>query len=161
MTWTYSGDPAFSDKDEVRYLIGDTTSSEPFVQDEEIAYALGKWKDRLGSVIGVAAVVAETLANRFARELTVTGDGISVPAGDLQNRFEQVVTNLRDMAKEEGLTDAWIDDFSGVLGAYDDSIPSLDVALGMHDNIEAGSQYPAYRRSPFGNNWSPDDVVSP
>lgn len=42
MSWTYSGNPRTSRRDEVRFLIGDTNpdSDENLLQDEEIDYAL-------------------------------------------------------------------------------------------------------------------------
>ena len=36
MTWTYSGDPADNDLDELRFKIGDTDPSDPELQDEEL-----------------------------------------------------------------------------------------------------------------------------
>jgi len=43
MSWTYSGDPTSSPKDELRFLIGDTNSVEPIMQDEELQYLIGKY----------------------------------------------------------------------------------------------------------------------
>lgn len=40
MSWTYSGDPASSQLDECRFLIGDTNIDTPIMQDEEIQYII-------------------------------------------------------------------------------------------------------------------------
>ena len=40
MSWTYSGNPSASPLDEVRFLIGDTNSAAPELQNEEINYTL-------------------------------------------------------------------------------------------------------------------------
>lgn len=40
MAWTYSGDPSSTEKDEYRFLIGDTITNEPILQDGEIQYIL-------------------------------------------------------------------------------------------------------------------------
>lgn len=40
MAWTYSGNPSSSEVDKYRFLIGDTISSEPILQNEEIQYIL-------------------------------------------------------------------------------------------------------------------------
>ncbi len=40
MGWNYSGNPAASDKDAVRFLIQDTQANRPLLQDEEIAWLL-------------------------------------------------------------------------------------------------------------------------
>ena len=40
MTWTYTGNPSSSPKDMYRFIIGDTLSDEPILQDEEILYVI-------------------------------------------------------------------------------------------------------------------------
>ena len=63
MSWTYSGNPADSDKDAVRFLVQDTDTTDQLVQDEEIAWALTQG----GGVYTAAALVAGTIAAKFAR----------------------------------------------------------------------------------------------
>jgi len=43
MSWTYSGDPTSSKKDECRFLIGDTNETAPIMQDEEIEYLVSQF----------------------------------------------------------------------------------------------------------------------
>lgn len=38
MSWSYSGDPTSSEKDALRFLVGDTDIKRPVMQDEEILY---------------------------------------------------------------------------------------------------------------------------
>ena len=38
MTWSYSGDPANSTNDSIRFLIGDTDTNDRLITNEEIAY---------------------------------------------------------------------------------------------------------------------------
>jgi hypothetical protein len=38
MTWTYSGDPASSALDAIRFLVGDTDTTDQLLSDEEIAW---------------------------------------------------------------------------------------------------------------------------
>jgi hypothetical protein len=38
MTWTYTGDPSDSARDAIRFLIGDTDSTDQIITDEEIAW---------------------------------------------------------------------------------------------------------------------------
>lgn len=40
MGWTYSGNPASSEKDALRFTIGDTDPDDPELQDEELNYIL-------------------------------------------------------------------------------------------------------------------------
>lgn len=142
MTWSYSGDPSDSDLDKVRFLLQDVEASEPFLENEEIQYLLDTYLDRWNSVTPVAALAAEVLSNRFAREMAVSGDGVSIGTDTLMERFNQVATNLRELYKSEGATETFLDDFSGVLAhGFDDSLAPLNFGLGMHDNIEVGDQY--------------------
>lgn len=41
-TYSYSGDPVTSKKDQVRFLAGDTNSGDPYLSDEEILYLLAQ-----------------------------------------------------------------------------------------------------------------------
>lgn len=40
MSWTYTGNPKDSKKDECRFLLGDTLEESPIMQDEEIQYII-------------------------------------------------------------------------------------------------------------------------
>jgi hypothetical protein len=89
VTWNYSGDPTNSTRDEVRFLVGDTCADEPLVQDEEIAYALGKYsKPNLA-----AALVLRTLAAKMSRLVTSRVGEVSSNCSDLAKAYS-------DRAKE-------------------------------------------------------------
>lgn len=45
MSWTYSGNPKDSLRDECRFLIGDTNEKNPIMQDEEIDYIISEVGD--------------------------------------------------------------------------------------------------------------------
>lgn len=45
MSWSYSGNPKDSKKDEYRFLLGDTDESAPIMQDEEIQYIIDTYGD--------------------------------------------------------------------------------------------------------------------
>lgn len=64
MVWSYSGDPTLSNKDAVRFEIGDTIQLEPLLEDGEITYALG----REPNLLSAAARCCEAIAAKFARE---------------------------------------------------------------------------------------------
>jgi hypothetical protein len=56
MTWTYSGDPGSSSRDEVRFLIQDTDTNDQLLSNEEIDYLLTSYGDPYSAA--VAAVVS-------------------------------------------------------------------------------------------------------
>jgi len=61
MAWTYSGDPAASDLDMVRFLIGDTDTADQQLFDAEINALLAS-----NSVIGAAVQCCQTIAAKYA-----------------------------------------------------------------------------------------------
>lgn len=56
MTWTYSGNPGSSSRDEVRFLIQDTDTDDQLLSNEEIDYLLTSYGDPYSAA--VAAVVS-------------------------------------------------------------------------------------------------------
>ena len=82
-TWTYSGDPASSNKDAVRWLIGDTNTNDQLACDEEINYALAETND---DVYLASAMVANSIAGKFARDAESAIDSVRV---SLQQRYQQ------------------------------------------------------------------------
>lgn len=140
VTWSYSGDPASSDKDAVRFYVQDVREDFPLLEDEEIEYVLSTWKPAYDSVIYCAAVCAEVIASKFAREVSVSADGVSVGANELQDKYKKLAEDLRDQWKEIQGAGAGAEIPSDVWGMWDDTIAQTVFALGMHDNPEAGRQ---------------------
>ncbi|CAB4194553.1 hypothetical protein UFOVP1264_8 [uncultured Caudovirales phage] len=140
MSWTYSGNPASSDKDAVRFYVGDVDANFPFLTDEEISYLIEVYNESYSSPVLVAAVAADTIANRFAREVSVSADGVSVQLGELQQRFTDLAKSLRGqhvalygafelITLENLLSNDW-----------DPDIKPLVFGVGFNDNYMAGRQ---------------------
>jgi hypothetical protein len=90
MTWTY--DSALTDtKDQVRFLVGDTTQSAQLVQDEEIDWALTVE----GNVFSAAALVATTLASTFAGKVEKAVGDLKLRYGDQYNNYLVLAKQLR------------------------------------------------------------------
>lgn len=64
MSWSYSGNPGSSAKDQVRFLIGDTISSDQLLQDAEITWLLSQYNN---TPINAAIRACETIISRFSR----------------------------------------------------------------------------------------------
>lgn len=140
MTWSYGGDPANSEIDTVRYLIGDTNTDEQLVTDEEIDFSIQKWYPLYGTYEWVAASVLDTLATRYAREVQLSADGVSVGLAGLRDQFAAQAVALRN--QHQSLFVGALVDVGGI-DAYEQ--PDLSVApkafgTGMHDNLAAGRQ---------------------
>lgn len=153
MTFTYSGDPADSDTDAVRYLIGDTVSSGHLVEDEEINYAIARWAPLYGTLEWAAASILDTLAAKYAREAgSISADGVSVSLAGLSEQFAAQAAQLRDQHKSSFVGAE--PDVGGV-SPYEGLTPGVKpfaFSKGMTDNQQAGQQ-------DFGGELTP--VLSP
>lgn len=90
-TWTYAGDPANSDKDAVRFELGDTNIDDQLVTDEEIAYAL---TTESNVVLRAAALLAEALCGFFSRDVNFKNSRLKVDAGDRAANFKALAKRL-------------------------------------------------------------------
>jgi len=140
MTYSYSGNPASSTRDAVRFYAQDTVTDDFFLTDEEIDFIIQSWSHFTSSPIYLAALACENIAAKFTRELSYGADGVSVNASELQTKYQTLATSLREMYKVSNIPGS--PDVGGVMvgEVYDPSIKPLTWAKGMHDNIEAGQQ---------------------
>lgn len=100
MAWTYSGNPATSARDEVRFLIQDTTTEAQLLQDAEIDYLLSKH-----SPINAAISACRTLARKFARQPGSRSIGdVSISYGDLSKRYSDLAAELAAEKSSMGLS---------------------------------------------------------
>ena len=90
MAVTYSGDPSASDLDAVRFTTGDTDTSDPMLQDEEITWLLGETGDSVLEASWRSLIVA---AAKYARL-------VDTSSGDLRVSLSQRVKHLREQAME-------------------------------------------------------------
>lgn len=88
MTWTYGGDPSANDRDEVRFLLGDTDTTDQLITDEEIAYAI----TQAATNRGAAALCARAVAASFARRADRT-------VGDLRISYSQQHKQYLELAE--------------------------------------------------------------
>ena len=140
MTTSYSGDPAASEKDAVRFLLGDTDMTEALVSDEEISYAIAKWALIIDSPEYVAANLADNIAARYAREASLAADGVNVNLGVVAQQFRELAASLRQQHKN--LLVGGSPDVGGITpgeGLYP-GINNFNFGTGMHDDLEAGPQ---------------------
>ncbi len=92
MTWTYDNNPAGSDLSEVRYLVGDTDSTDELVSDEEIAYAVASEANNT-----MAAVrTARAIASKFARLVTKAVGDLKINYSDRVKHYMDLATFLED-----------------------------------------------------------------
>jgi len=90
VTWSYT-DPSASDKDAVRFLVGDTSSADPQVTDEEIDWSLTQHS----KIRYAAALVCRALAAKYSK------CAVSVSIGDIStSNAAAVAKEYAERAKE-------------------------------------------------------------
>lgn len=95
MAFTYI-DPSSGNRDKVRFLIGDTDSTDFHLSDEEIAYLLSTWNT---NVYDAAIAAAELIAGQYAHKTNYSrsvGDlSISESYGSSATEFRSLADRLR------------------------------------------------------------------
>lgn len=136
MTWSYNGDPSASPKDAVRFLLGDTDSTDELtLSDEEIAYLLSTWDN---DSYFAAAAGAEQLAGQYAREVSYASDGVNYSGDELQQKFIQLAQRLRWQRKRMGQSAVPYDGSNDP--AYNDWRNQVEeIGIGMHDSRRDGA----------------------
>ena len=140
MTWTYGGDPTANDRDEVRFLIGDTDTADELISDEEIAYFTSNYSDN----ILAAAYAAESLAAKFTRKADMAIGKLRIGASKQAENFNALAANLFDRARAGisvgGLTISGKEDLREDSDAVQPSF-----RRGIHDNpSNSDSDSPRY-----------------
>ena len=94
----YGGDPSASFVDAVRYLIGDTGTTE-LVSDAEINYLRSTVGD---NVLAVAAEAARNLSHKYAALVDQTVGKISVSYSQKAKQYQDLYNSLRRRAGQSG-----------------------------------------------------------
>lgn len=103
MTWTYDASAlgtstAAERRNTVRLLVGDTDTNDQQVQDEEIAFALSEYNNR---VYYAASWIARAISSKYARLVTTKLDGaLSAEYNDLSEKYRKLSDNLEYQGKK-------------------------------------------------------------
>ncbi len=95
MAWTYSGDPANSQRDAVRFLIGDTDTNDQLLNDAEIEYFIAEH----GTTNRSASEAARAISAKFARLMNRSIGAMSADFGAKYRQYKELATDL--IGKEE------------------------------------------------------------
>jgi len=91
MSFSYSGNPASSQKDEVRFLLGDTFKDKALMLDEEINYLISSE----GGSLQAAIAGALQLAARFSKQADEKVGKISKNYSQRSSAYLKLVDELR------------------------------------------------------------------
>lgn len=92
MSWNYSGDPADSAKDLTRFLIGDTDSTDPLLQDEEINWVLGQYNM---SAINASIRCCEAIMSKFGRLADEAVGQVKISYSQKAKAYRQIAADLK------------------------------------------------------------------
>jgi len=91
VTWTFTEAVDTSDRDWVRFAIGDIDSSDPQISDELIASLISEH----GTKEGAAIAAAQGLAAKYARKATKSVGDLNVSYKELQENYTAMASRLR------------------------------------------------------------------
>lgn len=94
MAWSYSGDPSTSSCDAVRFLIGDTVTSDPLLQNEEIEYMIAQHSN----IYLAAAFCCDAIEASFSRLADTEMGELSVKASQRAIAYAKLAAKLRKSA---------------------------------------------------------------
>lgn len=106
--WSYSGNPATSTTDAVRFEIQDTDPKAELLQDEEIDYALsqeGGSEPSQGDILAAAARCLEVLSRRFAAQADTEEGSLRTTYSKMAITYSQRAVDLRNRAS--GMNAPW------------------------------------------------------
>lgn len=93
MAVTYnSSNLASSSKDAVRLWIGDTSTGDPLLTDEEIQYVLGSISS---NVIMASAECCEFIVAKYSRQADFDNEGLAVKASQRAEAYRKKASDLR------------------------------------------------------------------
>lgn len=99
MTWTYSGDPTDSAKDEIRFLTGDTNSADQQISDEEVAYILSIHPQQAGYAnYYAAAMAARQVASKYTNAINKSVGSLSINLSSKREQWTELAKSLEEAA---------------------------------------------------------------
>lgn len=105
MSWTYGGDPAANARDAIRFLIGDTDTTDQLLSDEEIAWVN---TEASGTSTGTTALYDAasrcclTIASKLAREADKSIGDLSVSMSQRATAYREQASALKALSGREG-----------------------------------------------------------
>jgi hypothetical protein len=131
MTWTYSGSPTVDSRDEVRFLIQDTDTTDQLFSDEEIDYVMSV----NGTGTAAALSLARRLLTKFARFVDTSVGAVSESASQRVAQYQALIGDL-----ELAMSASCLPSFGGV-----------DVAANLGADQDTSQVQPAFKRNQFDN----------
>ena len=101
MSWTYSGNPGHSAKDQVRFLIGDTNSRDQLLLDGEIEWLLSQYNN---NAMATAIRACETIMSKFTRMADESVGQVKISFSQKSKAYQSMINQLRQRIAIEDMT---------------------------------------------------------
>lgn len=131
MSWNYSGNPASSNLDAVRFLIGDVDTTDQQLANEEINYLLAQAGN---NVYKAAANGALSIASKYARLVDKSVGDLSLSYSQRKDAYEAMAARLTKQASSRSAVP-----YAGGISVSDKEI----------DKTDADAVQPAFVRGQF------------
>lgn len=126
MTWTYSGDPATSARDSIRFLVGDTDTNDQLISDEEIAWTneqVAGSATATTDLYTAAYRVMVAIASKFSRLANQSMGDMRVDLAQKADNARTQAEQLRQLAQRENLTPV---PYAGGISVADKNVDRAD-----------------------------------
>lgn len=132
--FTYGGDPSNSDRDAVRFLVGDTIRARALLDDKEVDYAIL----RKVNLHMAASCLAEHLEARFSREADITVGSVSKSLSKIAEAFGKLAKRLK----------------SDACSSARPSFPATTIAGKQALEQDGTTENPSFAIGQFDNPWA-------
>lgn len=136
MTWTYI-DPSTSDRDKVRFLLGDINTLDQQLQDSEIVWLLSEWENNVYKAASIGAGSIGTHYARLAREQKQVGDlRLMSDYAHVSALYEALADKLweTDSKKNPPLIGFNPNSMVATIDRDPDEVVTTDFKMGLDDN---------------------------
>lgn len=100
MSWSYSGNPKDSIKDEIRFLTGDTVETDSYLTDEEIEYIIEEYKGYSAKKLAIECL--NTVLPKLAREVDYKIGSEQVSCKQAYDNFYKTLKELKQQVSSIG-----------------------------------------------------------
>ncbi len=100
MTWTYAGDPSVSDLAAVRFLVGDTDTTDQLITDEEINYLITEH----GMTYHAASATCRAISAKYARLMQRSIGGLSADFAAKYRQYGELADALMEKSDRQAVS---------------------------------------------------------
>lgn len=147
LNWSYTGDPANSTRDAVRFLVGDTDGDDPLLYDGEIDWLITNDNDPYAT----ASKAAYAIASKFARLMNRSVGNLSADYSTKYRQYLELAASLDQQAKGQTIA-PWASGYSKSIKetfATDFDREPIFGFKGQHDNPGTATELDYTRRYPW------------